>query len=97
MRHAGATRATVTLELDDTTATLVVADDGVGIADGDRERSLAGGHIGLHSQALRIGAAGGTLASSPAGRARSPRSSCPSPTTAADDHAWAIGRTTMER
>jgi len=67
VRHAGATRATVTLELDDTTATLVVADDGVGIADGDRERSLAGGHIGLHSQALRIGAAGGTLRVEPGG------------------------------
>jgi len=61
VRHAGAARATVTLELDAATATLVVADDGVGIAEGDRERSLAGGHIGLHSQALRIEAAGGTL------------------------------------
>jgi two-component system NarL family sensor kinase len=61
LRHAGATRATVALELDDATATLAVTDDGTGITDGDRERSLAGGHIGLHSQALRIGAAGGTL------------------------------------
>jgi two-component system NarL family sensor kinase len=61
VRHAGATRATVTLELDAAVATLVVADDGIGIAHGDRERSLAGGHIGLHSQALRIEAAGGAL------------------------------------
>jgi two-component system, NarL family, sensor kinase len=61
VRHAGATQATVALRLDSTTATLVVTDDGTGIADGDRERSLAGGHIGLHSQALRIEAAGGTL------------------------------------
>jgi two-component system NarL family sensor kinase len=61
VRHAGAGRATVTLTLDASMATLVVADDGAGIAEGDRERSLAGGHIGLHSQALRIEAAGGWL------------------------------------
>ena len=61
VRHADAGRATVTLTLDEATATLVVADDGAGIAEGDRERSLAGGHIGLHSQALRIEAAGGSL------------------------------------
>jgi signal transduction histidine kinase len=51
----------VTLELDGTTARLVVAVDGRGLQAGDRDRALAGGHIGLHSQELRVEAAGGTL------------------------------------
>jgi two-component system NarL family sensor kinase len=61
VRHAGATRATVALSLDTASATLVVTDDGTGIDEDARARSLSGGHIGLHSQALRIEAAGGTL------------------------------------
>jgi two-component system NarL family sensor kinase len=61
VRHAGATQATVTLTLDTASATLVVTDDGTGIDEGARARSLSGGHIGLHSQALRIEAAGGAL------------------------------------
>ncbi len=61
VRHAAATRATITLDLDTASATLTVTDDGTGIDEGARARSLSGGHIGLHSQALRIEAAGGAL------------------------------------
>ena len=42
-------------------ARLVVTDDGKGITDGARNKSLEAGHIGLHSQRLRIEAAGGAL------------------------------------
>ena len=61
VRHAGASRATVALSLDTSSAILAVTDDGTGIDEGARGRSLANGHIGLHSQALRIEAAGGAL------------------------------------
>lgn len=61
VKHAGARTVWVSLGLHDGSARLVVADDGRGIADGARQRSLDDGHIGLHSQTLRIEAAGGEL------------------------------------
>ena len=42
-------------------ARLVVADDGRGMAKGARQQGLDEGHIGLHSQTLRVEAAGGSL------------------------------------
>ncbi len=69
VKHAHARRATVTLQLhdDDHAATLVVADDGIGLAP--TAPGPADGHIGLHSQELRIEAAGGsvTVAAGPTG------------------------------
>ncbi len=61
VRHADAGSAHVSLGLHDGRARLVVADDGHGIAEQVRQRRLEEGHIGLHSQTLRIDAAGGAL------------------------------------
>jgi two-component system NarL family sensor kinase len=61
VRHARADHARVTLELDGRWGRLVVADDGRGMATEARQQRLDEGHIGLHSQALRVEAAGGTL------------------------------------
>ena len=61
VKHAGADSATVALGLYGESARLVVADDGRGIDADARQRGLDDGHIGLHSQTLRVEAAGGTL------------------------------------
>jgi two-component system NarL family sensor kinase len=58
VKHAQAEAAVVTLELADGTARLVVADDGVGMAE-QAGTALRRGHIGLASHTLRIDAAGG--------------------------------------
>jgi two-component system, NarL family, sensor kinase len=59
VKHAGARRAAVTLGLVDGRARLVVRDDGRGLVDS--APGPAAGHIGLHSQRLRVEAAGGSL------------------------------------
>lgn len=62
VKHSGARTATLGLHRrEDGTAELVVSDDGCGIADGQLERQLADGHIGLASHRARITAAGGQL------------------------------------
>jgi two-component system, NarL family, sensor kinase len=66
VKHAEATTATVTLELAEDTARLVVADDGVGMAENAASGALRRGHIGLASHTLRIDAAGGRFTSAPA-------------------------------
>ena len=58
-KHAGAHHATLTLGLVEDDATLTVTDDGTGIST--TRPGPADGHIGLHSQQLRIAAAGGSL------------------------------------
>ncbi|MDG3015983.1 sensor histidine kinase [Speluncibacter jeojiensis] len=68
VKHAGASSARVTLERDGDDAVLTVADDGRGIAAEAREKSLAGGHIGLASTELRVVAAGGTFRAGPGPR-----------------------------
>ena len=61
VKHAGARTAKITVGLYGDSARLIVADDGSGITDGAQRQSLDAGHIGLHSQRLRIEAAGGIL------------------------------------
>ena len=63
VKHAQAASATVTLELADGTARLVVADDGVGMQENAAGGALRRGHIGLASHTLRIDAAGGRFTS----------------------------------
>ena len=64
--HAKAHTVSLRLAAVDGVATLVVADDGIGIAPGAPARSLRRGHIGLASHRVRIEAAGGTLTTAPA-------------------------------
>jgi two-component system NarL family sensor kinase len=69
-KHAHADRLLVELARDGDSARLTVADDGVGVGDGDGPavdlgHRLGEGHIGLVSHALRIEAAGGTLTVAP--------------------------------
>jgi two-component system NarL family sensor kinase len=59
VKHAKATTATVTLQLVDDLARLVVADDGVGTSAGSGGGALRRGHIGLTSHKVRVEAAGG--------------------------------------
>ncbi len=66
VKHAAASTVRITLGHTETAARLRVSDDGRGIAEGTLTRGLAAGHIGLRSQQLRVEAAGGTLALSPA-------------------------------
>lgn len=61
VKHAGASSVQLRLGLYGTAARLVVADNGRGIPDGALAESLEQGHIGLHSQTLRVQAAGGEL------------------------------------
>ena len=61
VKHAGARIVNVTLALVDGWARLVVADDGIGIAEQAGERGLGAGHIGLSSHAVRVEAAGGRM------------------------------------
>jgi two-component system, NarL family, sensor kinase len=61
-KHAHADRVVVELTRDADVARLTVADDGVGIRGGEAGHHVGKGHIGLMSHALRVEAAGGTLA-----------------------------------
>ena len=61
VKHADARHARVSLGLRGDWARLVVADDGRGVSEQARQQRLDDGHIGLHSQTLRVEAAGGTL------------------------------------
>jgi two-component system NarL family sensor kinase len=65
VKHAQATAATVSLELADGVARLVVADNGVGMPANASGGELRRGHIGLASHTLRIDAAGGRFTSAP--------------------------------
>jgi two-component system NarL family sensor kinase len=56
---------TILLALVDGHARLTVADDGVGVGGPDLAHRVGEGHIGLASHALRVEAAGGTLALAP--------------------------------
>jgi two-component system NarL family sensor kinase len=60
--HAGATRVTVRLAEIDGELELAVEDDGRGFSPEKLAGSLAGGHVGLASQRVRIEAAGGRMA-----------------------------------
>ena len=64
-KHAAATSVRLTLDVRDGSARLVVADDGRGISATAVGRALDQGHVGLHTQRLRIEAAGGTLTVEP--------------------------------
>lgn len=61
VKHAGATRVLIRLDLAGDRATLVIADDGRGTDPAVLAGKLASGHIGLDSQRVRIESAGGTL------------------------------------
>jgi two-component system, NarL family, sensor kinase len=62
VKHADASTVRVTLARRGAGSHLVVADDGRGLPAGAVRAGPADGHIGLHSQQLRVAAAGGTLA-----------------------------------
>ncbi|WP_395727923.1 ATP-binding protein [Nakamurella sp.] len=59
VRHAHASRMTITLALHDGRADLTVSDDGVGFTPGTAARKLSEGHIGVDSQRVKVEAAGG--------------------------------------
>ncbi len=61
VRHSRATRARVTLKVDDGMCRLDVADDGVGMTEEQASERLRHGHIGIASQRARIEATGGTM------------------------------------
>jgi two-component system NarL family sensor kinase len=61
VKHADARHAGVSLSLHGDVARLVVADDGRGQPEPAPSPPLGEGHIGLHSQTLRVEASGGTL------------------------------------
>ena len=61
VKHARASNAWVAADFNEDGARLVVADDGQGIAEGEVDRAVAGGHIGLSSRRTRLEAAGGAL------------------------------------
>lgn len=61
VKHAGSSAVSIQLGFDGTTATLTVDDNGRGLADGEADRKLAQGHVGLHSRRVRVQAAGGEL------------------------------------
>ena len=60
-RHARARTVRVAVALGDGRVRLTVADDGVGVPDGELDRALAAGHIGLPAHRTRVEAAGGEL------------------------------------
>jgi two-component system, NarL family, sensor kinase len=64
-KHAKASTLRIALSRDGREGELVVADDGVGVQDGDRQRGLAQGHVGLASLHTRVAAAGGALGITP--------------------------------
>ena len=57
VKHANARRLDLRLSLRGDRAELVVADDGLGLADGVLATRLAEGHIGLESYRVRLEAA----------------------------------------
>ena len=61
VKHAGAHKVRIELSRAHDMARLTVTDDGRGINDGDVERQLAEGHIGLTSRRVRLEAVGGSL------------------------------------
>lgn len=65
VKHAAATRIVVTLESRDSSARLVVADNGRGVSDQQLRTALDAGHVGLTTQRLRVEAAGGRLTLEP--------------------------------
>jgi two-component system NarL family sensor kinase len=65
VKHARASQVTVELSQVGGLATLVVADDGVGMSGIDIDTRLREGHLGLASRRIRVEAAGGTLALHP--------------------------------
>ena len=65
VKHAKARRLDVRLALRGDRAELMVADDGVGLADGVLATRLAEGHIGLESYRVRLEAADGHLRLAP--------------------------------
>ena len=66
VKHAQARSLQVKLSRRDGTIFLTVADDGIGIAEGELERQLSKGHIGVASQRVRVEAAGGQFDLEPA-------------------------------
>jgi two-component system NarL family sensor kinase len=66
VKHAQARALQVKLSRRDGTIFLTVADDGIGIAEGELERQLSKGHIGVASQRVRVEAAGGQFDLEPA-------------------------------
>ena len=66
VKHADASTVRVTLARRGAGSHLVVGDDGRGLPAGAKRGGPADGHIGLHSQQLRVAAAGGTLTLTPA-------------------------------
>jgi two-component system, NarL family, sensor kinase len=65
-KHADARSLRVDLGRGDGSISLTVTDDGKGIAEGELERQLAKGHIGVASQRVRVEAAGGRFTLQPA-------------------------------
>lgn len=61
VRHADASRVSVTLAESDGIVSLAVADDGQGFPESRLAERLADGHVGLASQRVRVEAAGGTM------------------------------------
>jgi len=61
VKHAKASAVTVTLARTASHATIVVADDGVGIDSAAGDRQLRAGHVGLATRRIRVEAAGGSL------------------------------------
>ena len=66
VKHAQAQHVSLVMRRSAGGVDLTVADDGRGIADGEPERRLAQGHIGLSSHRIRVEAAGGRLTLGPA-------------------------------
>ena len=86
VKHAGASRAQVSLALAGGQARLVVADDGHGMPE--RAAGPGEGHIGLQTQRLRVEAAGGALAVHATGAGTTATVAVPLMTAAAR-HDWA--------
>ena len=61
VKHAQARTVHIGLSLHDGTARLSVADDGRGVSEGELERRLGEGHIGVASRRVHLEAAGGHL------------------------------------
>jgi two-component system, NarL family, sensor kinase len=66
LKHAQARSLRVGLSRRHGTIFLTVADDGIGIAEGELAQQLAKGHIGVASQRVRVEAAGGRFDLEPA-------------------------------
>ncbi|GAA4489925.1 hypothetical protein GCM10023094_52250 [Rhodococcus olei] len=68
VKHAAARSVRVDLNWNGESASLEIADDGIGIEAGVREHRLGAGHIGLASHELRVAAAGGCFTVRPGTR-----------------------------